>query len=106
MEDRTLISSSHFRMLVHRKHVRFASKKSKINRLKRLACPEAKVGGHGASLPRGACLRKTTARNPTRIGAFAVEAKTTTMTLFVPALCQPAALKTLEDGRAVTAQAS
>ena len=51
MEDRTLISSSHFRMLVHRKHVRFASKKSKVNRLKRLACPETKVVGHGASLP-------------------------------------------------------
>ena len=51
VEDRTLISSSHFRMLVHRKHVRFASKKSKVNRLKRLACPEAKVVGHGASLP-------------------------------------------------------
>ena len=29
VEDRTLISSSHFRMLVHRKHVRFASKKRK-----------------------------------------------------------------------------
>ena len=49
---------------------------------------------------------KTTARNPARIGAFAVEAKTTTMTLFIPALYQPAALRTLEDGRAVTAQAS
>ena len=29
VEDRTLISSSHFRMVAHRKHVRFASKKRK-----------------------------------------------------------------------------
>ena len=43
-------ASRDFLQMARQNLTKTASKKSKINRLKRLACPEAKVGGHGASL--------------------------------------------------------
>ena len=100
MEDRTLISSSYFCMLAHHKHAGFDGKKRK-NAL--IGARQSRALGSGEQVDRP--QDDGSQPDPDR-RVFAVEAKTTTMTLFVPALCQPAALKTPEDGQAVTAQAS